>query len=49
MKLTKTKNGFKMVVEKCSNVITITNLTTKEVQTIPFSDHIQAVLALKAI
>ena len=49
-KLTRNKNGCKMVVESWSNKIqVIDKKTNKIIKVLKFADHIQAVLAVKNV
>ena len=49
MKVNKTKNGFKITVKDWSSEVTVTRLADKQTVTTKFSDHIQAVMAAKAL
>jgi hypothetical protein len=50
MKYTKKKNGKKIVVKQWSDTVSVFDLKTGElVGSMTFSDHIQAVLAAKAL
>ena len=49
MQYKKIKNGFEITVQKWSNDINIKNLSTMEVITKTFSDHITAITLAKKL
>lgn len=49
MQVKKVKNGFRITVQKWADEVVVTRLSDNQTVTTKFGDHIQAVMAAKAL